>query len=203
MTILVGLVFLAADPSIFYSKTFPGSNPPYVEIHLARDGAAVYKERPDDDQPVQFALKKDEADAIFGLASKLDNFKRPLESGLKVAKMGDKVFRWEQDGQKNEQKFNYSIDENARAIQDWFEKLTETQMHLIALERTVRFDKLGVNKTLLQLESSWDRRRLVAVNQFEPWLNRIIKNDSFLHMDRERATRLLESFQNGSPAAAP
>ena len=46
---------------------------------------------------------------------------------------------------------------------DWFEKITETEMHLFNLERTVRFDKLGVNKTLLQLETSWDKRRLLAV----------------------------------------
>jgi hypothetical protein len=199
MTALVLLAVAATDPAIFYSKSFPGSVPEYVEIHLSRDGSVVYKEKPDDDQPVKFALKPEEAEAMFSLADKLDHFNGKLESGLPVAKMGEKTFRWEQGTERYEQKFNYSTNEDARALQDWFEKITETEMHLFNLERTARFDKLGVNKTLLQLETSWDRRRLVAVNQFEPWLNRIVKNESYLNMDRERAGKLLELFKNPPP----
>src|SRR5688572_20311623 len=185
------LLALSADPSIVYTKSFPGSTPPYVEVNLERDGTVVYKEKEDDDQPVKFALKREEADAIFALADKLEHFKNPLESGLPVAKMGEKMFRWVNGSEKYEQKYNYSTSEDAKALQDWFEKITETEMHLFNLERTVRFDKLGVNKTLLQLETSWDRRRLLAVNQFEPWLNRVVKNESFLNMDRDRAQKLL------------
>lgn len=202
ISLLLAATALAAEPSIFYSKSFPGSVPAYVEVHLARDGSVVYKERPDDDQPVKFTLKKEEVDEIFALADKLHQFKDNLESGLPVARMGEKTFRWIGDGGGNEQKFNYSTNEDARLLQDWFEKVTETEMHLFSLERTVRFDKLGVNKTLLQLETTWDRRRLVAVDQFKPWLNRIAKNESYLNMDRERATRLLEAFQNPQPPPA-
>ena len=194
------LVALSADPSIVYSKSFPGSTPSYVEVNLERDGSVVYKEKEDDDQPVKFSLKREEADAIFALADKLEHFKNPLESGLPVAKMGEKMFRWVNGSEKYEQKYNYSISEDVKALQDWFEKITETEMHLFNLERTVRFDKLGVNKTLLQLETSWDRRRLLAVNQFEPWLNRVVKNESFLNMDRDRAQKLLDSFKNPPPA---
>jgi hypothetical protein len=194
------LLALSADPSIVYTKSFPGSTPPYVEVNLERDGAVVYKEKEDDDQPVKFSLKREEADAIFALADKLEHFKNPLESGLPVAKMGEKTFRWVNGSEKYEQKYNYSTSEDVKALQDWFEKITETEMHLFNLERTVRFDKLGVNKTLLQLETSWDRRRLLAVNQFEPWLNRVVKNESFLNMDRDRAQKLLDSFKNPPPA---
>lgn len=193
------LFALSADPSIVYSKSFPGSTPPYVEVHLERDGAVIYKEKEDDDQPVKFSLKREEADAIFALADKLEHFKNPLESGLPVAKMGEKTFRWVNGAEKYEQKYNYSTSEDVKVLQDWFEKITETEMHLFNLERTVRFDKLGVNKTLLQLETSWDKHRLLAVNQFEPWLNRVVKNESFLNMDRERAQKLLDSFKNPPP----
>ncbi len=199
MTSLLFIAALvAADPQIFYSKSFPNSSPAYVEIHLSRDGSVVYKEKPDDDQPVDLRLNKEEADQIFSLAEKLNRFQSPLESGLPVAKMGEKTYRWIEDGKTNEQVYNYSTDENCRLIQEWFEKITESQLHLFALERTVRFDKLGVNRTLLQLEASWDKKRLIAVSQFEPWLNRIIKNQSFLNMDRERAAKLLETFKNTS-----
>jgi hypothetical protein len=179
-----------------------------MEITVNPAGDVVYKEKPDDDRPVKFKIRSEEASEIFALAEKLDRFRNNLESGLPVARMGEKTFRWVDEKPGSEQKFNYSTDENCRLLQDWFEKITETEMHLFALERTVRFDKLGVNKTLLQLESSWDRKRLVGAAQFTPWLNRIVKNESFLNMDRERAAKLLETFnappaKAGPPPAAP
>lgn len=201
MTTLIAVAMLCADPHIVYSKSFPGSTPAYVEIHLQRDGAVTYLEKPDDDRPVNFRIAQSEADEIFQLAAKLDHFKRPLESGLNVAKMGQKTFHWVDGEANNKQTFNYSLDADARALQEWFEKITETEMHLFALERTVRFDKLGVNKALLQLEASWDKKRLLGVGQFEPLLKRVINNESYLHMDRERAAKLLASFQ--APVAAP
>ncbi len=198
----LALVLLAADPALFFSKSFPGSVPPYVEIRVSRTGEIVYKERPDDDQPVHFSLSAAETEEIFGLAEKLDRFKAPLESGLNVARMGEKTFRWIDGPTVQEQKFNYSTDPNARLLQDWFERITESEQHLFALERTARFDKLGVNKALLQLETSWDKKRLVATAQFTPWLKRIANNQSFLNMDRERAARLLERFEAPPPPAS-
>ena len=55
------------------------------------------KETPDDD-PETFQLEDQAVATIFDLAEKLDHFKRPVESGLKVANMGAKTFRWEDGG---------------------------------------------------------------------------------------------------------
>lgn len=184
-------------PRLFYSKSFPGSTPAYVEMTLEKTGEVVYKEAPDDQQPVKFKLTPEDTEEYFALAAKLDRFARPLESGLNVAKMGEKTFRWIGGADKSEQKFNYSTDLDAQKLLDQFERITETEQHLFALERTVRFDKLGVMKALLQLESSWDRRRLIAVEQFKPLLERIHKNASFLNMARDRAEYLLTAFEAG------
>jgi hypothetical protein len=62
----------------------------------------------------------------------VDHFKRPLESGLNVAKMGEKTFRWKTGETKNEVKFNYSQDADAKVLHEWFEKITETAQHYIA-----------------------------------------------------------------------
>ena len=51
---------------------------------------------------------------------------------------------------------------DARLLHDWFERITETQRLQFDLERTAKFDRLGVNKTLLQIESAFDRKRLVG-----------------------------------------
>ena len=76
---------------VIYTKSFPNSNPAYVSIEVARDGAAVFKESPTDAQPVKFQMSATDVAQIFALADKLDHFKRTLESGLKVAFMGESL----------------------------------------------------------------------------------------------------------------
>jgi hypothetical protein len=188
-----------AEPRLVYSKSFPGSVPPWVEITLTRDGKAVYKEAPDDDQPLKFEMSKEETEEIYALAEKLERFKNPLESGLKVANMGMKTFRWDDGGASQEQKFNYSQDENARLLLDWFEKMTESEQLYIAVERSVRYDKLGANRALLQLQAAMEKGRLAGGEQFLPMLDRVIKNESFLNMARERASALAEMIRNPKP----
>jgi len=175
--------------------------PPYAEVRVERDGEAVYREAPDDDQPVRFHLRRTEVDEVFDLAEKLDRFRRPLESGLKVANMGVKTFRYEDGGESSEVKFNFSRDLDARLLADWFARMTETERHFLNLERTVRFDKLGVNKVLLQMQVSMGKNRLVAAEQFLPLLERIIKNESYLNIARSRAAAIADAIReaNGVP----
>ncbi len=203
LALLVGLCAAAQDePKIFFSKTFPGSRPAYLEIRLERGGRAEYREGPDEDNPVVLKLAKDETDPIYALADKLGHFSRELESGLKVARMGEKLLRWELGAEKHEAKFNYSVDPDAQAIHDWFERISESATYFIDLERAAKYDKLGVNVALLKLESAWDRRRLVALPLFLPLLDRVDKNEAYLHMARERAARLAATFRNPPPPAA-
>ena len=191
----------AAEPHIFYAKSFPNSVPAYVSIDLARSGDIVYKEAVDDEAPVKLKIEPAEVAEIFTLADKLEHFKRPLESGLKVAFMGEKTFRWLADGAPQEQKFNYSQDPDAIKLHDWFERITESEMLFFTLERTVKYDKLGVFKALLQLEAAYDRKRLVAWPQYLPLLDRVAKNSSYMNVARERAASLAEVFRLPAPEA--
>jgi hypothetical protein len=190
----------ADAPRIFYSRLLPGGVPPYVEITVERDGRAVYREAPDDrdDKPIEFRLRPHEVEEIFALAEKVGFFRKPLESGLKVANTGLKTFRYIAQGETSEVKFNYSQDPNARLLADWFARMIETEQHYINLERTVRFDKLGVNKVLLQLQASMERNRVVAPDQFLPFLDRIAAGEAYLNMARERAANLAGFIRAGN-----
>ena len=183
----------AADgPKLSYSRTFPGSNPPWFEISIDQNGAGQYKEDPKDEDPLKFQLTATETGQVFGLADKLGHFSRQLESGLKVANMGIKTFRYEADGKVSEVKFNYSQDADARLLADWFEHVSDTERSLIVLENAVRFDKLGVQDAILRVEILRDQNKLVAPGQFLPMLDRVVKNESFLHMARDRAANLAD-----------
>ena len=183
------------EGTIFYSKSFPKSKPEYMEIIVEPTGEAIYKESAEDEQPVKFKLLPDEVKTVWGLAAKVDFFKKTLESGLPVARMGEKTYRYTNGATKSEVKFNYSQDLDAQALQDWFERMTETVNLYFDLERTAKFERLGVDRALLHLEAAWDKKRLVSYEVYYPLLNRIIKNDSYLNMARDRAARMKAMFE--------
>lgn len=198
LVLLAGLLG-AADPRIFYSKSFPGSSPAYTQITLDRSGNAVYQEAMDDDLPLKFKLEEASTSEVFGLAEKVGNFKSTLESGLKVAFMGAKTFRYEDGQVKNEAKFNYSEDLSAQAILDWFEKMAESAQLRIELEKTAKYDKLGVDRALRLLLYAMDRKRLVALEQFLPMLDRVANNESYMHTARAKAAELSETIRATKP----
>jgi len=190
----------AADgPRLFFSKSFPGSSPAYTQVTVDKAGNVEYSEAENDDQPLRFQLAPAETTQVFDLAARLDYFKHPLESGLKVAFMGAKTFRYEGDGQKGEAKFNYSEDPTARELLDWFERMSESAQLRIELERAAKYDKLGVVKALMLLDSAMDRKRLVAAQQYLPMLDRIAKNETYMHTARARAAEIAEAIRNPKP----
>ena len=193
-TAVAGLALAADAPRVSYTKSFPGSDPAYMAITVDQDGATTYREAKDED-PETFKLEPDMVQAIFDLADKLDHFKRPLESGLKVARTGDKTFRWESGAETSEAKFNYSQDPNANLLQDWFERISESERAMMNLRRAIRFDKLGVNDAVLRVDTAWSQKRLVGREQFLPLLDRIAKNETFVNLARDRAARLADALR--------
>jgi hypothetical protein len=207
VAVLTAFILAAAPPKaagqgngsgkIFFSKSFPGSTPAYFSVELDSSGKAIYKEAPDDSNPLEFDLGSKDAKEILALTEKLRFFAKPLESKLKLANMGMKTFRYEDGQQRNETKFNYSEDPNARALADWFEKIGETERSRLALEKAAQFDRLGVNKALLQFEISWDNHRIVAAEQFLPILDKIATQPNYVHIAQARAASLAERIRAG------
>ncbi len=187
--------FSASAQRIVYTKVFPGSVPAYAKITITKAGALTYQEEPNEPEPDKVQLDPETTTAIFDLAAKLDFFKTKLESGLKVAKTGDKTYRWEDGSTTNEVKYNFSTDVTARDLQLWFEHITESQRILADLERTYKYDRLGVNEIVLRLDTAWQQKRVVAPAQFTTILDRIAKNESLLNMARERAADLSDAFK--------
>ena len=186
---------LCAAPQLFYSKFFKGSVPEYVAITVDRDGQATYQEAKEDDNPIKIQLDRASVQEMFDLTQKLDRFQHPLESGLKIANLGLKTFRFDDGAEHHEIQFNYSQDLSAQALLDLFERITETEQHFANLDRTAHFEKLGVNDVLLQMQVTMEHNRLVAPEQFLPLLDRIAKNESYLHISRERAAAIADDIR--------
>lgn len=188
--------FAGGSAKIIFTKSFPGSVPAWYSITLDQTGSAEYREDPKDEIPIRFQMKDTDVAQIFDLATRLEFFKRSLESPAKVAHMGDKTLHYENGTVTGETTFNFTEDLDGRTITDWFERISETERHLIDLQRVVKYDKLGVNDALLQLEITFDRKRLIAPEQFLPMLDRVVKNDSFMHLARQRAASIADQIRN-------
>jgi hypothetical protein len=199
--LLCALSCFASSPRLVYSKSFPGSSPDYVWIGVDKTGGLEYKEsQKEDEQPLKAQLPDADVAALFSLAEKLGYFKAPLESGLKVANTGKKTFRFEPEtGAPTEAVFNYSLDVSAQQLLEKFEQIAATERGYIDLDRTVHFDKLGVNDALAEIESLWLRKQLAAPLQFVPLLERISSRPAFMHLARERAARLKDQFTGTVP----
>lgn len=190
----------AADgPKVIFSKSFPGSVPAYTWISIQKDGAAVYNESTDADNAENFKLEPAVVASVFDYAQKLDHFSHTLESGLKVANMGAKTLRWEDGEASSEAKFNYSQDENATKLVDIFEAIGESERLFMELKRAIRFDKLGVNDAILKVHILYNQKRLMGTAQYLPLFDRIAKDESFLHMARERAALLADALRAPAP----
>ena len=189
-------VAFAQSARIVYSRDFPGSDPPYFSVSVAQDGDLVYKESVNDELPVKTKLPEADTAKLFDLAGKLDQFRSPLESGLKVANTGKKILRYESaDGKATESVFNYSVNPLVQELVNRLENIQQSERAYINLERTAKYEKLGVNDALAEIESLWLRKELAAPLQFVPLLNRVATHELYMHLARDRAARLRDAFQ--------
>jgi hypothetical protein len=182
-------------PRVIFSKSFPGSSPAYFAISIAPDGMATYNESQDPDNDENLHLSPATVKQAFDLADRMDHFKHPLESGLKLANMGMKTLRWEKGAETSESKFNYSTSEDAKALADLFERVGESTRMLLDLRRAVKHDRLGVNDAVLRIMAAWNERRLVAEDDFLPLLDQVAKDEAYIHMARERAARIADAIR--------
>ena len=199
LVFLAGIALTAADqPRVVFSKSFPGSVPPYVSIAADQNGA-TYNESKDPDNEETLKLEPAVLRQIFELAGRLEHFKKPLESGLKIANMGQKTFRWEDGAERQEASFNYSQVDDAKTLADIFERIGDSVRMLVELKRVMRHDKLGVNDATLRIQTAFDGKRLVGTPQYLPVLEQVAANELFIHMARERAARMVDAIRAANP----
>ena len=182
---------------LFFSRAFPGSVPEYFQVEVDAAGTALYREDPEEEL-LEFEVTSQDLATLLGYVQRLDYFRVSPASSRKVAFTGEKTFRFvDPAGKSSETKFNYTENRQAQALLSWFLKAGETERHRIELERAARFDRLGVNKRLLQFQVSLDRDRVISPGQMLPILTRISKNKKIIHLARSRAAALVEKIEAG------
>jgi len=181
------------DATITFRKVFKSSYPEFVEIKIKQNGAGTYDIRQidDDASPQPLEIGAPLAQKIFDLADKLHDFQGvDLEVHRRLANLGDKTFRYEKGGETHEATFNYTLDPTAAQLLAVFENLTRQEMDLADLQRTMRYDRLGVNDVVLQVQGDYDSKQLPEPERFLPLLDQLAADQKFIDIARDRARTL-------------
>jgi hypothetical protein len=198
LLILSPLVQAGGGAVITYQKVFKGSSPEFVEIKVGDDGTASYDIRQLSEPPAPLPLQVSPAirAKIFQLAAALHNFAGiELDVHRRIAYLGRKTFRYQKDSEVHETQFNYTTNRPASQLLTIFEGLAQQQEDLLQLEKELKYDRLGVNDALLQLEDDLSHRTLPEPDQFLPVLNRIANDSRVIDMARKRARSLAERIR--------
>jgi hypothetical protein len=128
------------------------------------------------------------AQKIFALAAKLRDFEGiDLEMHRRIANLGQKMFQYQLGTVTHAVSFNYTQDSTASQLLDVFEGLARQQTDLSDLRRAMRYDRLGVNDVLLQVQKDYDRNLLIEPQKFLASLDQRAADDHFINIAREKA----------------
>ena len=188
-----------SGPTVVFSKDFPGSVPPYYSVTVQESGEAVYRTDPADDAPIEFRLPSEVAGEIFSLARQRSLFQgAALESKRRVANMGRKTLEYHDGAEHSTASFNHTEVPEALALLGLFERISQTQQHALRLRYLLQFDRLGIVKALLQLETDLDHGRLVGPALLVPVLEQIVRDRAVVQVAKGRATQILGKIQAAS-----
>jgi hypothetical protein len=192
-------VLTSEDATITYRRVFKASNPEFIEIKVGENGAAAFDIRQLEDPPgaQPFEVGPALRAKIFELARQLDDFRDlQLDIRRRIANLGEKTFRYERGTEAHEAHFNYTLNSTANQLMQIFEGLARQQEHLVLLQRRMRYDRLGINDALLQLESDLNRKLLPEPERLVPVLEQIANDSRFVDIARQRARALAERIRN-------
>jgi hypothetical protein len=181
------------DATITYRKVFKSSYPEFTEIKIGQSGSATYDVRQlsDTASPQAAQIAAPLVARIFDLAAKLHNFDGiDIEMHHRIANLGQKTFTYEHGAETHSVTFNYTLNEPAAQLLSIFDDLARQQTDLSDLERTMRYDRLGVNDVLQQVEKDYDNGLFLQPQQFLPALDQLASDTHFIDIARERARTL-------------
>jgi len=189
----------AGDAVITYRKVFKGSVPESVEITIGESGKCTFdiRQLAEDPKPQEFDVGQPIREKIFSLAKELNNFRNlDLDTHRKIANLGAKTFRYEKDGVANEVTYNYTVNTPASQLQQIFEGLSYQQDHMQTLQRTLKYDRLGLYDALGYLETDLDNGVIPEPEHLLPVLEQIANDTHVIEIARSRARAITARIRN-------
>jgi hypothetical protein len=202
---LLAVTPVSAAPSggVFtYRRVFKSSVPEFIEIKIPQNSnAGSYEIRQLDDEAGAAPFEVSEAlrSKIMQLVGQLHYFKGlDLDVHRKIANLGEKTFQWQNGAESYEVKFNYTLNSSAMQLLQICEGLARQQELAELLLRRMKYDRLGVNDALLQLDSDLSKGVLPEPQRLLPLLDQIADDSRFVDIARQRSRALAERIRHST-----
>jgi hypothetical protein len=183
-----------------YRRIFKASTPEFIELKIKENSdTATYDIRQLDEDPgaTPFQISPALRAKIFELTAHLHYFEgADLDIHRRIANLGEKTFRYERGPEAYEVKFNYTINTDASQLLQICEGLARQQELIELLQRRMKYDRLGVNDALLELENDVSKGVLPEPQRVIPLLDQISGDYRFVDIARQRARALAEKLRH-------
>jgi hypothetical protein len=208
--VLCSLSTQAAEPAtIIFSLSFPDSDPERYTITLQSDGHARYEcsakiSSDSDDREnyqTEFSFSEATRARIFELAAQAHYFSGKIDSGnRKLAFTGAKKLIYRDGQRETTAAYNFSSVPAVQQLTTLFQNVGATLEFGRRLAYYHRYQKLGLDDELKQMEDEMKRGDLIELQAVKPVLQEIYDDGSVLNVVRARAQRLIET-SNGAGSA--
>ena len=195
--------------SFDWSQGFPWQK---YSITVQADGKSRFDGTPhadetNDTDPYQqdFTMSAANRQKIFDLAQKLNYFQGNFASPMKhIAQTGQKTLQYQSPQIKGSATYNWSQNSDVEELTRLFAAVAMTIDFGRKLAFQYRFDKLGMDKLLKELEDQQASHGVEELAIIAPMLRKIVNDPNLMNISRQSAERLLHSLnQPAAPAQSP
>jgi hypothetical protein len=189
------------SPQVAFELTWRGANPQWFQIAIDSTGRGSYQsqphtepnETPGDPYILKFEASEKLRKEVFDDAKALNYFNMDLKYAGKtnIANTGDKILSYMAEGKTTKASYNYSSNPKAQELTKLFQQMSNTFELGRQLDYALRFDKLGVDQKLKQLESLERDRAAPGLPVLVPILERVLNEPTTMNISRQRANFLI------------
>ncbi len=196
-------------PTVTFTCDWPQANPPSYSIAVDSAGRAAYTAVDDKKESAtpyltKFTVSRPARERIFADAEALDYFQGNFDfTRHKIAFTGTKTLSYTGPAHRSQTSFNWSENKRLMSLAQLFIAIGNTFAGGRKLEYQARFDRLGLNDTLKEMESLAKENYLAEVHAIEPVLRRIADDPAVMDLARQRARRLLALAAAENAASSP
>lgn len=187
-------------PTIVYEQDWKVADPEWYQISINSSGEASYHSRshakegesPAEPYNRQFIASAPTRELVFQLAKSLNNFQGNFETRAKVAQTGKKTLTFRDGPKESSTSLNYSDNQEMNQLIGIFQRISTTFELAQKLDFDIRFDKLGIDRDLKNLEHLEADHQLAELQVISSLLERIANDNGIMNIARQRARRLIE-----------
>jgi hypothetical protein len=201
------------QPSVQFTLDWPQGIPwTKYSITVQSDGKTHFSGTPHPDDkdtdtdPVEqdFTMWENNRQKIFELAQKLNYFQGNFDAHIKhIAQTGSKTLQYQSPQVHGSSTFNYSQNADVQALAKLFSGIATTFDYQRKLAFEYRYDKLGMDQCLKELEDLQSSHEVEELHVLGPMLRKIAADPNLMNITRQSARHILQKMIDPDPTAHP